>query len=86
MLAEARPQERGSAQGLLSVCTSLDRLVGAAVVGAVAASQGGGVPGYQSAFAGMAFLAVTLFVAATLLKSRTREQKDSEIIPATASA
>ena len=74
MLAEARPEERGSAQGLLSVCTSLGRLVGAAAVGAVAASHGGGVPGYQSAFAGMAFLAVTLFIIAALLKSRAAER------------
>ncbi len=86
MLAEARPQERGSAQGLLSVCTSLGRLVGAAAVGAVAASQGGGIAGYQSAFAGMAFLAVTLILLAALLKSRTAERQDAEALPASASA
>jgi EmrB/QacA subfamily drug resistance transporter len=84
MLAEARPEERGSAQGLLSVCTSMGRLIGAAVVGSVAASRGGAIAGYQSAFAGMAFLAVTLFLVAMLLKSRAREQPDTAGLPASA--
>ena len=75
MLAEARPEERGSAQGLLSVSTSLGRLVGAATVGAVAASAGGGIPGYQGAFVGMAIMAVSLFAVATLLKSRDAERR-----------
>ncbi len=86
MLAEALPTERGSAQGLLSVCTSLGRLLGAAAVGAVAASKGGDIGGYQSAFAGMAFLAVTLFMVASLLKSRAAEQESTDALPATASA
>lgn len=86
MLAESLPQERGSAQGLLSVCTSLGRLIGAAAVGAVAASKGGGIAGYQSAFAGMAFLAITLFVLAALLKSRAAEKEDTDRLPAAASA
>jgi MFS family permease len=86
MLAEARPEERGAAQGLLSVCTSMGRLIGAAVVGSVAASKSTAIIGYQSAFAGMAFLAVALFLVALLLKSRAREQEDTESVAATASA
>jgi MFS family permease len=75
MLAEARSEDRGSAQGLLSVSTSLGRLTGAATVGAVAASAGGGIPGYQGAFIGMAIMATTLFGVAILLKSRDAERR-----------
>jgi MFS family permease len=75
MLNEARPSERGATQGLLSVFMSAGRLVGAALVGAVAASSGGGVSGYQAAFSGMAILAVALVCVALTLSSRQAEQR-----------
>lgn len=74
MLDEARPSERGATQGLLSVFMSAGRLVGAAFVGAVAASSGGGVTGYQAAFSGMVILAVALVFVALALRSRRAEQ------------
>ena len=88
MLSESRPEERGSAQGLLSVSTSMGRLIGAAIVGSVAASKGGGIAGYQSAFVGMAILAVALLLAAVWLKSRSAEAEHLSpgTVPASASA
>jgi len=83
ILNESRPEERGAAQGLISNTTSVGRLLGAATVGAVATSQGGGVAGYQSAFLGMVILCITLFALALSLKSKAAEQDlaDSESRP-----
>ncbi|HEX7117467.1 MAG TPA: MFS transporter [Longimicrobiales bacterium] len=50
LLNEAPPAERGSAQGVLTLFTSIGRLVGAALVGALVASHGGGLDGYALAF------------------------------------
>ncbi|MDJ0926046.1 MAG: MFS transporter [Gammaproteobacteria bacterium] len=86
ILNESRPEERGAAQGLLSNITSVGRLIGAAVVGAVITSQGGGVPGYQAAFVGMGIFAIVLFAVATLLKSRSAEQLLSDEMPKPATA
>jgi hypothetical protein len=52
-------------------------LLGAALVGAVAASYGGGAPGYQAAFAGLIMLAVLVLLTAMSLKSKTAEQFDA---------
>lgn len=57
MLDNCLPAERGAAQGLLSNFTSAGRLVGAAFVGTLAAMAGGGTPGYQLAFVGVAVIA-----------------------------
>lgn len=73
VFAEAPVHERGASQGLLSVFTSIGRLIGAAVTGSVAASAGGGVIGYQEAFTGIAVLAVALFLVGLRLRSRTAE-------------
>jgi MFS family permease len=76
VLAETDNHDRTAAQGLLSVVSSVGRLLGAALVGAVAASYGGGVAGYQSAFAGLIVLAVLILLTAMTLKSKTAEQLD----------
>ncbi|HEX6939298.1 MAG TPA: MFS transporter [Longimicrobiales bacterium] len=62
MLNEAPPAERGSAQGILTLFTSTGQLVGAALVGALVASHGGGLEGYALAFrvVGGAMLALTV--------------------------
>ena len=77
VLAETDNQNRAAAQGLLSVVSSVGRLLGAAMVGAVAASYGGGVAGYQAAFVGMIGLAVLTLLTAVTLKSKTDEQTDT---------
>jgi MFS family permease len=49
MLEEAGAGERGAAQGVLKVFSGSGQLLGGALVGAVAASQGGGAAGYRTA-------------------------------------
>lgn len=69
ILDNSLPSERGSAQGLLSNFTSIGRLVGAAFVGSIAASAGGGAAGYQAAFIGMAVVAAAMVALAMSLRS-----------------
>jgi len=78
VLAETGNHDRAAAQGLLSVVSSVGRLLGAATVGAVAASYGGGAAGYQAAFAGLIMLAVLILLTAITLKSKTDEQIDTD--------
>ena len=49
-----------------------------AMVGAVAATYGGGAAGYQAAFAGLIMLAVLILLTALTLKSKTDEQIDTD--------
>jgi len=77
VLAEAGSEDRASGQGLLSVSSSAGRLFGASVVGAMAASLGGGETGYRAAFAGLVVLGVLILLTATTLNSRTIEQADA---------
>jgi MFS family permease len=81
VLAETGNHDR-TAAGLLSVMSSVGRLLGAALVGAVAASYGGGAPGYQAAFAGLIMLAVLILLTAMSLKSKTAEKITGSISPA----
>jgi MFS family permease len=77
VLSETGDGDRASAQGLLSVTSSTGRLLGASIVGAVAASLGGGVAGYQAAFSGLVVVAVLILLTAISLNSREVEQADS---------
>ena len=69
ILDNSLPSERGSAQGLLSNFTSMGRLLGAAFVGSIAASAGGGATGYQAAFSAIAVVAASMVALALSLKS-----------------
>jgi EmrB/QacA subfamily drug resistance transporter len=71
---EVAPSERSVAQGVLTVFTSIGQLVGAALVGAVANSRGGGVQGYSSAFLMIAVLSALLILGATMLKNHEAEK------------
>ena len=73
VLNEASEQDRGSAQGLLTVFMSIGQLLGAAIVGGVAASRGSTLAGYQAAFVPIGILAGALAVLALGLKNRERE-------------
>ena len=73
VLHEARPEDRAAGQGLLSVFMAVGQLLGAAIVGGVAASRGGGTAGYQAAFMSLAVLTGTLLFVALALKSRQIE-------------
>jgi len=77
VLAETDNHNRAAAQGLISVVSSIGRLVGAAMVGAVAASFGGGAVGYQAAFAGLILLAIIILLTAMTLKSKAAEKLDT---------
>ena len=73
MLNESPASDRAAAQGVLTLYTSTGQLLGGVLVGAVAASFGGGLAGYATAFlvVGVIMLAMT---ALTLgLKSRAAE-------------
>ncbi len=74
VLNETLPADRGSAQGLLTVFLSIGQLGGAAVIGGVAASQGGGTRGYQLALLILGGLIAVLAVAGFGLKSRENER------------
>lgn len=79
MLNEAPAAERASAQGILTLHTSIGQLIGGAMVGAVAASLGGGTPGF-----GAAFLVVALVMLALVLLSRALKSRGQEIATAQA--
>ena len=73
MLNEAPATERAAAQGALTLFTSAGQLLGGATVGAVAASRGGGVPGYQAAYLLVGVVALGLTLLALGLKRRGEE-------------
>ena len=73
ILDNSLPSERGAAQGLLSNFTSAGRLLGAAIVGSIATSAGGGAVGYQAAFLGMAVVAAAMVALGLSLNSPAGE-------------
>ena len=68
VLEEARPEDRASTQGLLNIFLAIGQLTGAAVVGAMATSVGGGTDGYQLAFAALAVITLVICVVSFGLK------------------
>ena len=74
VLNEAEPEHRTSAQGLLNVFLAIGHMLGAAIVGGVAASLGGGTVGYQTAYAALAVIVVLMFMMGLTLKSKAAEQ------------
>ncbi len=73
MLNEAPREDRAAAQGLLTIAISIGQLTGGALVGAVAASQGGGISGYRAAFLAVGLAMIILALMASGLKGRTEE-------------
>ncbi len=88
MLSEAAPQDRAAGQGVMTLFTSTGQLLSGAMVGAVAASQGGGAAGYSTAFLVIAGVALVLTVLSFALKSRSQElaTMQSNATPAPAEA
>ncbi len=70
-LNETTPAERSAGQGMVNIFTSTGQLLGAATVGAVAASST--VDAYLSAYTLIAVVGVVLFVIALLLKKQAEE-------------
>jgi MFS family permease len=75
-LNETRPAERSTAQGVVALFASIGQLIGAVLVGAVAASgaQTDPAAGYVSAFLVVAAVSLVLVFASLALKDRSAEQ------------
>lgn len=73
MLNEAPASDRASAQAALTIFMSVGQLLGGAAVGAIAASAGGGVRGFDRAFAAIGIVALALTFLAFGLKGRQAE-------------
>jgi EmrB/QacA subfamily drug resistance transporter len=74
MLNEASATERTSAQGLITLFTSVGQMTSSALVGAVAASMGGGVRGYGTAYLVIGVIAAIMVILTLGLKNRQQEQ------------
>lgn len=86
LLNEAPAEERGAAQGVLTVFISIGQLIGAVLLGAVAAARGGDVAGYAAAFLIVGVLMALLFIASFGLKSRAEELATQQRLQRGASA
>ncbi len=73
MLNETSAEDRTSAQGLISLFTSIGQLTSSALIGAVAASRGGGVAGYGGAYRLVGIVAVIMIFLTLGLKNRQQE-------------
>lgn len=73
MLNEAPRSQRAAAQASLALSTRVGQLLGGALVGAVAASMGGGVAGYQQAFLLIGVVTLVFVVLGLALKRRPEE-------------
>lgn len=77
MLNEAAASERASAQGAIALFTSIGQLISSALVGAIAASAGGGIPGYSAAYLSIGVLSVILVILTLGLKNHQKEMRSS---------
>ena len=76
MLNEAPPEQRGAAQGVITLFTSIGQLLGAAGVGAIVASYGGEAAGYNAAFRALGIFMLFLAAASFGLKVHRAELSD----------
>lgn len=77
MLNEAPASDRTAAQGVITLFTSIGQLMSSALVGAVAASLGGGMKGYGTAYLIIGVIAVVLVILSLGLKNRNEELSTS---------
>ncbi len=73
LLNETAASERTMAQGALTLFTSTGQLIGGVLVGAIAASRGGGVAGYQAAYLTIGGIAFVMTLLTLGLKGRAEE-------------
>lgn len=73
VLGEAEPTERAAAQGVVTIATGVGQLISGALIGAVAASQGGGVGGYSVSYLFVGGAALILVLLSFGLKARRKE-------------
>ena len=86
MLNESPASERAAAQGVMSLETSMGQLIGGALVGAVAASFGGGIIGYATAFLAVGVVMLIMAAATLGLKNRAAELETAQRNQAVAGA
>lgn len=79
VLNEAAPRDRGAAQGILTVFLAVGQLAGAALIGGVAASNGGGTHGYQLAFMILGGFTALLVLVGFGLKSQAEEKAHAAV-------
>ena len=83
VLSEAGAEQRGAAQGLLSVMLSMGQLSGAALVGAIAASYVTDNPqGFQQGFIAIGVVMTVMTLLALGLKNRAAERANSAVVSA----
>jgi MFS family permease len=75
---EAPPAQRGAAQGMVNICTSVGTLLSAAVVSAVADFSGGGAHGFGIAYLGVAALMLLMLPATAALRNGSGTQLKAE--------
>lgn len=73
MLNEASAEDRTSAQGLITLFTSVGQLASSALIGAVAASMGGGIKGYGTAYMVIGIIAGIMVLLTLRLKNHQQE-------------
>lgn len=74
ILNEARADERAAAQSLTQIPASVGQILGAAVVGSIAASLGNGSRGYREAFLFVGVIMAVMFLVGFGLKSQAAER------------
>jgi EmrB/QacA subfamily drug resistance transporter len=74
LLNEAQAVDRAAAQAVGATFTSVGQLVGAAAVGGIVASFGGGIAGYSAGYLTIGLIALVLAGLSLMLKNRADEQ------------
>lgn len=75
VLNETPMKDSAAAQGLLSINTSFGQIIGAAILGAIIASQGSQIIGYSTSYLLLAIISLIMFLIALALKNRAKELK-----------
>ncbi len=84
MLNEAPSEDRAAAQSVITVFMGIGQLLSSALVGAVAASAGGGTVGYKLAFFVVAIVSLLLIFLGLGLKGQEQERRTAAQIAANA--
>ncbi|HZK66289.1 MAG TPA: MFS transporter, partial [Chloroflexota bacterium] len=79
VLNEAGSHDRAAAQAVLTVATSVGQLLSGALIGAVAASKGGGAQGYAGSYLAIGLLSLAIAAGGMMLKSRAREMESLKV-------
>ncbi|MDA1029786.1 MAG: MFS transporter, partial [Bacteroidetes bacterium] len=75
LIHEAKPEERATSQGVITLFISIGQLISAAMVGAIAASAEIKLDGFRTAFAVIVVVTFIISGTAFFLKNKSDEQK-----------